>query len=92
MIGAEPSKDLEELENELKAHKLSIYNKGYLEKTDRCGCFQCLEIFNSNEIIEWIDEGDTALCPYCGIDSVIGESAEWPITKEFLRGMRRRWF
>jgi len=35
---------------------------------------------------------DTALCPHCGIDSVIGESSSVPITKEFLGKMKKYWF
>lgn len=42
---------------------------------------------------EAIDDGHkTALCPYCGIDSVIGESSGYPITKEFLEKMKDYWF
>ena len=42
---------------------------------------------------EWIiDDQLTGLCPYCGIDSVIGESSGYPITKEFLEKMRNYWF
>lgn len=58
-----------------------------------CGCFYCLTIFSPSEIVEWIqDEKETAVCPYCGIDSVIGESAGYPITKEFLEKMQKYWF
>ena len=35
---------------------------------------------------------ETALCPYCGVDSVKCESSGYPITKEFLAEMRARWF
>jgi len=39
-----------------------------------------VKIFPPNQITEWVDadstgEGQTALCPKCGIDSVIGEHA-----------------
>ncbi len=34
----------------------------------------------------------TAICPYCGIDSVIGESSGYPINKDFLEMMRKHWF
>jgi acetone carboxylase gamma subunit len=36
--------------------------------------------------------GTTALCPYCGIDSVIGDKSGFPITKEFLEKMYQHWF
>ena len=35
---------------------------------------------------------DAAICPYCGMDSVIGESSGYPITKEFLQKMQEHWF
>ena len=34
----------------------------------------------------------TATCPRCGIDSVIGDASEFPVTTEFLQKMQRRWF
>ncbi len=37
-------------------------------------------------------EEQTALCPFCEIDSVIGESCGYPITREFLSGMNEYWF
>ena len=32
-----------------------------------CGCFCCLRTFAAAEVIDWIDDGDTPLCPHCGI-------------------------
>ena len=76
-----------------EAHEHSCNNRKELSRSGICGCFHCLEIFSSADILRWLDEGDgTALCPYCGIDSVIGESAGFPITREFLSGMRKEWF
>lgn len=44
-------------------------------------------------INQWIyDEEETAFCPYCGVDSVIGESSGYPITREFLEEMNHYWF
>ena len=34
----------------------------------------------------------TALCPRCEIDSVLPESGEYPLTKDFLRRMYDYWF
>lgn len=80
------------------AHCFSGNHKPELEKDRKCGCFNCLTIFTPSEIDEWIiadnmcDKRGTAICPYCGIDSVIGESSGFPITKDFLRKMKKRWF
>jgi len=74
------------------AHKHSIYNRAELEKSSSCGCFYCLAIFPPSEIYDWIDEGRTALCPKCPVDSVIGSASGYPITPKFLGGMHERWF
>lgn len=77
----------------IPAHSFSINNWPMLRKAKRCGCFYCLRIFDPSEIEEWIeDKSDTALCPYCGIDSIIGESSGYPLTREFLEEMQRYWF
>ena len=76
----------------IEAHKHSGCHRNKLEKDDKCGCFFCLTIFSPNEIEKWVDSHDTAICPYCGIDSVIGESSGFPITKEFLKEMQKHWF
>ncbi|NLP51690.1 cytoplasmic protein [Bacillus sp. RO1] len=74
------------------AHKFSSHHKGDLEKDRKCGCFFCLEIYSPSLIKEWIDQDQTALCPHCGIDPVLGESSGFPITKDFLESMHRAWF
>ena len=77
----------------IAAHKFSINNKPMLENDSKCGCFHCLTIFHPKEIDDWIcDTVGTAVCPYCGIDSVIGESSNYPITTEFLKEMNDYWF
>ena len=75
-----------------KAHEYSSYHKAELEKDNICGCFFCLKIYNPKEIEEWVDGGKTAICPKCDMDSVIGESSGFPITKEFLCAMYKKWF
>ncbi len=75
------------------AHRHASHHKESLQKDTVCGCFYCLNIFHPREIEHWLAEsGGTALCPYCAIDSVIGESSGFPITKEFLSAMRDYWF
>lgn len=79
------------------AHAFSGNHKPELQRDRICGCFYCLKIFSPSEIEEWliednrVDKRGTAICPHCGIDSVIGESSGYPITKEFLQKMHARW-
>lgn len=78
----------------VKAHEFSAHNKNALMGDNRCGCFNCMKIFSPSEINQYINDKpmETAVCPYCGVDSVIGESSGYPITEEFLMSMHRRWF
>ena len=86
------------MEDYIKAHHFSNNHMEKLKKDKFCGCFYCLKIFSPSEIKEWViadndcDRYGTAICPYCGIDSVIGESSGFPITKEFLTKMNKYWF
>ena len=55
--------------------KINSYKtKKLLEKSSVCGCFHCLQTFPSHEITEYVDKGLTAVCPKCGVDSVIGDN------------------
>ena len=80
------------MEDYIKAHKYSALNKEQLKNDAVCGCFCCLRIFPPKEIKRWADRGETTICPYCCVDSVIGESSGYPITKEFLKKMNEYWF
>jgi len=80
----------------IKAHKHSTDHRKEILECEQCGCFYCLAVFGPGEIKKWIDEveevGQTALCPVCGIDSVIGSKSGYPVMREFLEMMRRYWF
>ena len=77
----------------IEAHEYSINHKSKILKDKKCGCFYCLKIFSPTEITDWIeDKNGTAICPYCYIDAVIGESSGFPITEEFLLKMKNYWF
>ena len=75
-----------------EAHKHSINNKEELSKSNSCGCFYCKEIFNPSIIEEWTDNKTTAICPKCGVDSIIGDASNYNITNNFLSLMRDAWF
>lgn len=84
-------------ENIVAAHRYSSNHREKLSKDKKCGCFYCLRIFSPIEITEWLTEGNgvlggTALCPFCGIDSIIGESSGYPITEDFMKEMYDYWF
>lgn len=51
----------------------SYANRKALTGIACCGCYHCVTIFDPREIQEYEHDlgGDTAICPYCGIDSVV---------------------
>jgi hypothetical protein len=80
----------------VQAHQHSMRNRDELLLSERCGCFYCGAIFSPEEVEEWVDEdqgvAQTALCPRCGIDAVIGSKSGYPMTTHFLGIMKIRWF
>lgn len=54
-----------------KIHKLSFRNKELLDLEWQACCFHCFSKFHPDKIKEWTDKGQTAVCPHCGIDSVL---------------------
>ncbi|MFN3652323.1 MAG: cytoplasmic protein [Armatimonadota bacterium] len=76
----------------IHAHRHSSLHRTAVLASDWCGCFYCCRIFSPVAIEEWTDEGETAICPWCGIDSVIGSESGCPITEAFLNEMKDYWF
>ena len=78
-------------------HAHSIRHRDEIERSNRCGCFYCERIFSPGEIKDWVDEseqfpeGCTALCPHCGIDSVL-PSVTITLNAELLAEMRFVYF
>jgi hypothetical protein len=54
-----------------KIHKLSSKHRQELQNSDSCFCFYCFKNFDYSDIVEWIESNECAICPKCGIDSVL---------------------
>jgi hypothetical protein len=77
-------------EQELKEiHKKSSYHLEEIDKSLICGCFYCLKTCNPSDVVEWTDGGETALCPHCGIDSLLPEEF---VATSTLKEMRKYYF
>ena len=74
------------------AHEHSAHHHSEILSSKLCGCFYCGKTFSPEEITEWTDNGQTAFCPRCGIDSVLGSAAGFPLTNKFLDEMNLHWF
>lgn len=78
--------------NTIEAHKYASRNKEQIKNSRKVSCFYCLKEFSPLEIKEYLDDEKTAVCPYCGIDSVLPEIPNFNISKKFLKEMHKYWF
>ena len=80
----------------VNAHTHSINNRDDLLRSSMCGCFHCSAMFRASEIEEWTDMVDgvlvTGICPWCGIDAVVGSASGYQIEESFLKSMGDYWF
>ena len=78
----------------VRAHKHGHKNRDEILRSEACGCFYCLRVYPPSRIDDWVEDKPipTAICPACGIDSVIGSASGFPINKEFLEKLRAYWF
>lgn len=72
-------------------HAYASQHRAMVEASAACSCFFCMSSFPPGYIKEWCDKGQTAICPRCGIDAVVGD-AQLEVTPEWLDEMNRYWF
>ena len=79
-----------------EAHNHASNHRAEVLASARCGCFFCCTTFSPQDIDEWTDdvngEGQTALCPRCGVDAVLGDQAGYELSPAFLQHMKSVWF
>jgi hypothetical protein len=76
----------------IQAHKACSNHRLALSQSELCGCFYCEATYTPDQIREYTDRGQTALCPRCSIDSVIPSAAGYALTAPFLSAMYKHWF
>lgn len=74
------------------ASEYSINNAAQIKQAQIAGCYYCKSIYSAVQISEYVDDGLTALCPKCGIDSVLPDTAPFDLTVETLARLKRIWF
>ena len=87
----------------LAAHRHATNNRAEIEASRLCGCFDCMQIYPADEVVAWsgfdLDSfnnpdaapPETALCPRCGSESVIGDTSGHAIKLVFLQRMNEAW-
>ena len=73
-------------------HSNTFRNREEIEESDICVCLSCCEIFYASEVEAYIDEGETALCPICGIDAVIGDCTGISMDSATLNELHKEFF
>ena len=50
-----------------------------------------LEFADVGDIEDWVEgeNGTSAVCPHCDVESVIGDASGFPLTEEFLDKLRQ---
>ena len=82
--------ELKDLHGFAKHNRYNCFQPTHIgSKENIFGCFYCLAIFPASEITKWIDMTETAICPRCGVDSVLPGGRGTP---EVLREMHEYWF
>ncbi len=88
----------------LAAYRYVSNNHAQIEASETCGCCACMQIFPPQEIVAWAGldfqnmndpqavDNQTALCPRCGSEAVLGDKAGYPINGAFLARMNEAWF
>lgn len=75
-------------------HSNSFKNRVSVLKAEDCACYYCVSFFRPVEVVAWWDNdtsgiGQTAVCPLCGMDSVL--PVRPGIDQKFLERMHKRY-
>ena len=82
-------------EEQLKLyHSHTIRNRKEIDQSEFCHCISCCQSYPSPIVMDFIKDGkgETALCPNCGIDALIGDACGLSINQEILTTLNKRWF
>ncbi len=77
-----------------KLSELAFNNRHLLGQSDLCGCFYCLSLFSYQDITKWKNDtyDQTAICPFCGMETVIPSNNNYKLTVNFLRKLYNFYF
>ncbi len=76
-----------------RAH--SRNNEIEILRSQKCGCFFCEKTYSARKISQWengTNGGASAICPECGMATVLGDASGIPLTKALLKEMSMAFF
>ena len=66
-------------------------NKTRIASSRQAGCYHCCKIYPAESVTLFTDNGQTAICPECGVDSVLGSASGIELTVENLEKINKEW-
>lgn len=54
--------------------------------------FIALKYLIQKKLRNGVNNGNTAICPYCGVDSIIYDNKFYSVDIDFLERMKKYWF
>ena len=64
-------------------------------RSKRCGCYFCKKSYSARKVKDW-EQGEngraSAICPECGMCTVIGDASGVPLSKELLEEMNKAFY
>ncbi len=57
--------------NTEEMRRASFNNRDMIKEDTSCSCYFCMGTFKGSAVVEWVDDGTTALCPLCEVDTVL---------------------
>lgn len=67
-----------------------------VKRSTHCACYCCEHQFDAKKVVEWTPEDRdgkiNAICPNCGVDSVIGDASGIAINEPLLTALNERYF
>ncbi len=75
-------------EHFMKAREFSFNNKESIQNSQKAACYCCMNFLNATDIKDYTSDDNSAICPICGTDAVIGDASGQPIDiMQFLEHM-----
>lgn len=84
------SHEQKELLDKLYAYRRA--NREAISRFQRCYCFRCQKTMEPLAITEYVENGKTALCPYCSFDAILPDAIDEPLDETIIREMHDFWF